>query len=65
MTYEQALTELEEILTALRTNQLDIDKVEQGVKRASELIHWCRARLRTVEGQLDDLRGDEAIEGLF
>lgn len=55
MTYEQALIELEELLGQLREGTTDIDGLEKKVARAAELIAWCRARLRTVEGQLADL----------
>lgn len=55
MTYEQALIELEELLSELQEGATDIDGLEKKVARAAELIAWCRARLRTVEGQLDQL----------
>lgn len=63
MTYEQALIELEELLGELREGTTDIDGLEKKVARAAELIGWCRARLRTVEGQLEGL--DQPETDLF
>ena len=65
MKYETALTELDEILKALREGQIPIDELDQRVKRAEELIHWCRERLRNVEAQLDQLEGGGESNELF
>lgn len=55
MRYEEALTELDGILTDLREGNVGVDDLADRVKRAETLISWCRDRLRKVEGQLDDL----------
>lgn len=55
MTYSAALKELESLLEELRGPAVDLDALEKKVKRASELIVWCRQRLRKVEGSLGEL----------
>ena len=59
MTYKEAVIELEGLLNDLREQPTDIDALEGKVKRATELIDWCRLRLRAVEGQLEKLSGEQ------
>lgn len=65
MKYTEALQELEEILAELRQQPTDIDNLGKKVDRASELISWCRDRLRTVEGQLESLDASTQEDPLF
>ncbi len=55
MTYESALEELENILRSLQEGQVDIDSLHAKVERAEALLVWCKQRLRSVEGQLNNL----------
>lgn len=55
MTYTEALKELEIILENLRNGTVDIDQLESQTQRASELITWCRNRLKNVGDQLNDM----------
>ncbi|MGB3545689.1 MAG: exodeoxyribonuclease VII small subunit [Saprospiraceae bacterium] len=55
MQYKEALSELQEILEELGKEQSDIDRLESRVRRAAELIAWCRAKLRGVEEDLKAL----------
>jgi exodeoxyribonuclease VII small subunit len=56
MSYAEAVTELEEILTQLQTTPTDIDQLHARVARAEQLISACRARLRGVEEGLEKLQ---------
>lgn len=62
MNYKEALKELESILEQLRSGDIEIDELASHTERASELIEWCRTRLRTVEGQLDHIVNKEEGE---
>lgn len=55
MTYEAAVSELENILQELQEGQVSMDALNEKVARAEALIAWCRQRLRNVEAQLDQL----------
>lgn len=57
--YEEAVTELEEILDELSDDDIDVDHLAERVKRATELVKICRdriaaARLEVKEIQLPD-----------
>ncbi len=52
ISYEEATTQIEEILTKLRNNEVSIDELSKEVKRATELITLCRDRLMHSEEEL-------------
>ena len=54
LTYEQALTELENIVAQLQQQTVSIDDLEQQSKRATELLQFCKEKLRKVSKNLDD-----------
>ena len=48
--YKSAITELEEILSRLEANELEIDELTTKAKRATELIKYCKDKLyKTTE----------------
>ncbi len=52
-TYAQAADELEAILAFLESNEeADMDVMEAKVKRASELIAFCRKKLHELDEKL-------------
>ena len=53
--YEEAMEELEKILTALQENKLKVSELEAAIARSKELIEFCRGRLRNTEDKLEDL----------
>lgn len=53
MTYSQALSELEEILKVLeRSEEANLDLISKQVKRASELMEFCRKQLHEIDEEL-------------
>ncbi len=48
-TYTEAVAEIEQILSRLRSEQVDVDTLAAEVKRATELIAQCKAQLTDVE----------------
>ena len=48
LTYSQAMQELESIVQGLERDQQDIDTLSQRLKRANELLAFCRGRLVEV-----------------
>ena len=65
--YAEAVDELEEILSELESDDVDVDHLATQVKRAADLIELCRGRLdlaRTeitrIVADLELLDGDEA-----
>lgn len=54
MTYAEAMAEIERILARLRSEDMDVDSLSSEVKRATELIARCKAKLRKTE---EDVNG--------
>lgn len=55
LTYTQAVAEIDEIVAQLDNNELDMDNLLAKVKRASELIEFCRAKLRATEDEVQKI----------
>jgi exodeoxyribonuclease VII small subunit len=47
--YEDAVSELEEILEELEGDDIDVDKLAERVKRASDLVKACRDRIAAAK----------------
>ena len=64
LTYNQAVSELENILRTMQSDNCDIDRLTALTRRASELLLECRRRLTATEGELEQiLAGLEAAAG--
>lgn len=57
--YDKAYTELEAILEELQGESISIDKLSQKIKKANELINFCKTRLREVESELEETEDKE------
>ena len=56
--YAAAMHELDELLTDLEDDALDIDLLATKVARASDLIRFCRARVTAARLQVDRIVAD-------
>ena len=55
MNYSLALKELQEILTELESDQVDIDELAKKVERANELLQECQKRLTSTLMQVEEI----------
>lgn len=55
ISYESALTELQELVTELQGAAVSIDDLSAKAKRAAELIQYCREKLRHTDQELKGL----------
>ena len=55
LTYEQAYKELVEIAREIEQESISVDVLAQKVKRASELITLCQAKLRSTESEVNKI----------
>ena len=59
-TYEQAYNELQSIIQEIEAGEISVDVLSEKVKRAAELIHFCKEKLTSTEQDvqkiLDDLK---------
>ena len=51
--YEQALAELDRLVTQMEGGQLPLDQLLDGYRRGAELLAYCRGRLQAVEEQVN------------
>jgi exodeoxyribonuclease VII small subunit len=64
--YESALEELKTIVSDIETDSVSVDELTQKVKRASELIKFCKTILtkteKEVSSALDDMEDPDTEE---
>jgi len=63
LTYSQALKELEKIVKEIESEEVDIDILAEKIKRASQILTFCKGKLRTAEDEVKKVlteMGDEA-----
>ena len=53
LTYAEAMAEIEKILGRLRSEEMNVDGLAAEVKRATEQIASCKARLRKAEADVN------------
>ena len=52
LTYTVAITELEAIVQDIESGEIDVDVLTAKVKRASELIKFCKNSLRNTQKEV-------------
>lgn len=53
ITYNDSITELETIISDMNSGNVPIDQLQEKVKRAKELLQWCKDKLRATEEELN------------
>ena len=51
--YKEAVEEIEKIISDMENQEPDIDLLPEKVKRATELIDFCKKKLRGIESELN------------
>lgn len=59
MNFDEAYAELKEIHNKIQDDSISIEKVSELIKRSTELISFCKERLRTIEDDIDQAFKDE------
>ena len=60
-TYEEAFEELQVIVSEIENGTISVDLLGEKVKRAGELIRFCKEKLVKTEKEVNDVLKD--IEG--
>ncbi len=55
MSYEEAYTELERLVTAIEDPERDLSSIENDVKRAMELIQYCKDTIRGEQEKIETI----------
>ncbi|HDJ33346.1 MAG TPA: exodeoxyribonuclease VII small subunit [Bacteroidetes bacterium] len=53
--YSEAIGEIEEILTQIENEELDVDELSLKVKRVASLIRLCRDKLGKTEAEVEKI----------
>ena len=55
LSYDEAIEELNNILSSLQEETLSIDQLTDSIKRASELLESCNSRLISTEIEVNSV----------
>jgi len=55
LTYNEAITEIEEILDKIENEELDVDELAEKVKRVSTLLKMCKDKLHKTNDQVEQI----------
>ncbi|NQU87562.1 MAG: exodeoxyribonuclease VII small subunit [Mariniphaga sp.] len=55
VSYNEAVTEIEEILSQIENNELDVDELAEKVKRVSVLLKMCKDKLHKTNEQVEQI----------
>jgi exodeoxyribonuclease VII small subunit len=55
MSYEEAFAELERLVTAIEDPERDLSGIENDVKRAMELIQYCKDTIRGEQEKIETI----------
>ncbi|TAJ09390.1 exodeoxyribonuclease VII small subunit [Marinilabiliaceae bacterium JC017] len=58
ITYNEAITEIEEILSKIENEELDVDELSDKVKRVSILLKVCKDKLFKTEEEVEKILKD-------
>lgn len=58
LTYTSAITELEEIVSEIESGEVNVDVLTAKVKRASELIKFCKDSLKDTQKEVSKVLED-------
>jgi exodeoxyribonuclease VII small subunit len=53
--FSEALAELEAILQRIESEETDIDRLADELKRAAELLEICRGKIRRAEAEVTQI----------
>lgn len=58
MKYEEAIKELETIVSQIEKNELDIDQLTERLKEAKELVKLCKDKLYKTDEEIKAILGE-------
>ncbi|MBI5540545.1 MAG: exodeoxyribonuclease VII small subunit [Bacteroidia bacterium] len=55
LTYNKAFAELEKIVACIENEEIEIDNLAKQVKRAAELLAFCKEKLHSSEAEISKI----------
>jgi len=62
LTYEKAIAELETLVERVEEKDAPLDRIEKDIKRAMQLIAFCKTQLRGYKERFAALMDDDNVE---
>ncbi|MDY0101822.1 MAG: exodeoxyribonuclease VII small subunit [Lentimicrobium sp.] len=62
--YTDAIVELETIVSEIENATIGVDELSEKVKRAAELIKFCRSKLTSTEKEVNAILQNLSSDGL-
>ncbi len=60
-TYTEAMARLEEIVSRIESNEVDIDELSEQLKEAQKLVKYCRDKLYKADTEIKKMLEDDGI----
>lgn len=57
--YEKAMAELQSIVTKMENDELDVDQLSEQLKRAKELIKFCKDKLTKTDKEIKKILAEK------
>lgn len=58
ISYQEAIEEVEDILSRIENEELDVDDLSEKVKRVHTLIKFCKEKLFKTEEEVEKILND-------
>lgn len=62
LSYKDAVAEIEEILSKIENEELDVDDLSAKVKQVSTLISFCKKKLHETEAEVEKILKDIDVD---
>ena len=59
MKYEEAMKQLEQIVSKIENDELDIDQMSEQLKKAQQLIKLCKDKLMKTDKEIQKILSEE------
>lgn len=59
LNFDDAYAELKEIHAKIQDDNISIEEISTLIRRSTELIKFCKERLRSIEGDIDQAFQDD------
>ena len=64
-TFEEAVSELEQLINAVESGSLPLEKMIDRIAEGAKLIRLCQKKLNTMNGKIEMLFKDDGSTGSF
>ncbi|MBL0052910.1 MAG: exodeoxyribonuclease VII small subunit [Bacteroidetes bacterium] len=58
LTYQKAYNELAKLVEEIEDETMQLDTLAEKIKQANELIKYCEKKLRSIENETNELKGE-------